>query len=182
MPLRKGKCYSKVTKRPFVRKSKKRVLNYIKVVPHTKIPKFNSGDAIGFNSGKYKFLVCLVVKEAIQLRDNSIESARMELMRNLEGYIKGNFLLSVRAYPHHILREHALGSVAGSDRMTTGMAHSFGKSTGVAARMKKNGKVFAVACNAQHIPKVRGFLEGVRPKIPGKLSIVIEPLNISNKR
>jgi len=181
MPLRKGKCYTKVTKRPFVRKSKRRILNYIKVVPRTKIPKFHSGDAVGFNSGKYKFLVCLIVKDEIQLRDNTIESARMELMRNLERNIKGNFFLSVRAYPHHILREHSLGSVAGSDRMTTGMAHSFGKSMGVAARMKKKGKIFSIACNEQHIPKVRGFLSGVMPKLPGKLSITVQPLNISNQ-
>jgi len=180
MPLRKGKCYSGITRKPYTRKSKKRVLNYIKVVPQTKVPRFNSGDSKGFNSGKYKFLVSLITKKEVQLRDNAIESARQEVHKKLEAEMKGNFFLSVRAYPHHVLREHALGSVAGSDRMTTGMAHSFGKSMGIAARLNANQKIFAVACNAENAPKVRKIFDKVRPKIPGDKGITVEPLNIYN--
>lgn len=165
---------------PFTRKSKKRTKNYIKVVPGTKIPKFNTGDASGYNKGKYKALVSLIFLDEIQLRDNAIESARMELHKLLEGAMKGSYFLMVRAYPHHVLREHSIGSVAGSDRMTTGMAHSFGKSTGIAARIQKKGKLFSVACSEENVPKVRQSYNQVKAKLPGNKTVIVESINISN--
>ncbi len=180
MGLRKGKCYNNITRMPFTRKSKKRTKNYIKVVPGTKIPKFNTGDASGYNKGKYKFLVSLIFTEETQLRDNAIESSRMELHKLLEAAMKGSYFLMVRTYPHHVLREHSIGSVAGSDRMTTGMAHSFGKSIGIAARIKSNGKLFSVACSEENISKVRNACNQVKSKIPGKKTVIVEPININN--
>jgi large subunit ribosomal protein L10e len=41
----------------------------------------------------------------------------------------------VRVFPHHVLRENALASGAGADRMSTGMKMAFGKAVGIAARV-----------------------------------------------
>jgi ribosomal protein L16/L10AE len=49
------------------------------------------GDVSGFGQGKYAWQVSLISNEAIQIRDNAIESARQWAHRALEEKFKGNF-------------------------------------------------------------------------------------------
>jgi large subunit ribosomal protein L10e len=171
--LRKGHCYTPLD-RPYSRKSKVRSKGYIKAIPPKKLAKFVMGDNAGQISGKYPYTLSLIMLEPIQLRDNAIESGRQHALRNLDEKLKGNFYFTVPAYPHQILREHKMLTGAGADRMQTGMAHSFGKPGGVAARIKANGRVFCISCVKEAVPIVRGILEEVRPKLPGKKSIITE--------
>ncbi len=176
MGLRKGHCYSKVNKLPYTRKSKVKSKSYIKTVPAMKIAKFVMGDVKGFFNKKYPFVVSLIAVDPVQIRDNAIEASRQLIHRHLEKKFKGSFYFAVSAYPHNVLRENKMLTGAGADRMQTGMQLSFGKPVGVAARIKAGGKIFTIACNEGMVPVVRKILSKVKPKLPGKKSIMVEKI------
>ena len=58
--------------------------------------------------------------------------------------IMKEFYFEVKPYPHHMLRENKMLSGAGADRMQTGMAHSFGRTVGRAALVKKNQVIIII--------------------------------------
>ena len=138
MAIRKAGAYSKRYARPYTRKSKVTKKSYIKSVPFSKIVKFKMGDLKGYANGKYPIEMIVKTKEQIQIRDNAIEAARQFLNRHLVNGIGKDFYFEVKVYPHHLLRENKMLTGAGSDRMQTGMAHSFGKTIGRAALLKRN--------------------------------------------
>ncbi len=124
--------------RPYTRKSKYRKHNFVRSVPNSKIVKYHMGNV------QADFPVKLILKANtdIQLRHNALEAARQSSNRYLEGKLgKQGFHLHILVYPHHILRNNPLAAGAGADRMSTGMARSFGKAVGIAARVKK-GQAF----------------------------------------
>ena len=89
--------------------------------------------------------------------------------------------MKVKVYPHHILREHALASGAGADRFSSGMAHSFGKPVGVAARVKKNQVLFQVEVDKQNLPLAKQALERASKKLPCSCTIqVVERKSITS--
>ncbi|UZE94065.1 MAG: 50S ribosomal protein L16 [Candidatus Pacearchaeota archaeon] len=176
MGLRKGRCYNKINKRPYTRKSKVKSKSYLKTIPAMKIAKFVMGDIKGFFKKKYLFNISLITLEPVQIRDNAIEASRQMIHRHLEKKLKGSYYFSVSAYPHHVLRENKMLTGAGADRMQTGMQLSFGKPVGIAARIKAGGKIFTIACDKEMLPTVRTIFSKVRPKIPGKKSIRVEKI------
>lgn len=160
--LRKFKCYRKL-ERPYTRHSKYRELNYVRNRPHSRIVIFDSGDP----KKPYNAELSLVSKEALQIRSNSLESTRMTCNRNLEKNCgQNNYHMKMRVFPHHILRENPLASGAGADRLSTGMAHSFGKSIGVAAQVKEGQRVITVRCFKENLPGVRAALKSCAYKLP----------------
>ncbi len=175
MTLRKGHC-STTVKRANTRKSKVKSKSYVKTIPPNKLAKYMMGDVEGFYTGKYKYTVTLIEEDAIQLRDNAIEAARQLLHRHLENKVKGNYFMLLRAYPHHIVREHKMLTGAGADRMSSGMAHSFGQPTGVSAQIKEGGRVISIFCNKDQVQVVREIMHMARTKIPGKKHVLIEEL------
>ena len=174
MALRKGSCYSKINKRPYTRKSKTRTKSYIKTIPQSKIAKFVMGDIKAFFQNRYPYLVSLAVLEPIQIRDNALEASRQIIHRHLEKKLKGNYYFSIVAYPHHVLRENKLLTGAGADRMQTGMQLSFGKPVGIAARLSRGRKVFIIACTKEAVPVVRKIIAKAKPRLPGKLAVIVE--------
>ena len=94
---------------------------------------------------RYGFKVTMVSKDQLQLRTNQLESARiaanqyMVKKTNPEGYY-----MKLYAYPHHVLREHALATGAGADRFSSGMARAFGKPSGRAARVRNGTRIMAI--------------------------------------
>ncbi len=165
--LRKGVAYRKL-ERPYTRYSKYKKLNYVRSRPACKVVRFDMGD-----SGKqFEYRLDLIAKSSLQIRDNSIESARQTGNRLLELNIgKGNYHMQVRMYPHQLLRENPLASGAGADRMSTGMAHCFGKVIGIAARVKEGKTMFTVETNKNFLPIARKALKKVSKKLPCSCSI-----------
>lgn len=176
MGLRKGRCYSKVSKKPYTRKSKIKSKSYIKTIPPMKIAKFVMGDIPGFFKKKYPFTISLIAIDPVQIRDNAIEASRQLIHRHLEKKLKGAFYFAVSAYPHHVLRENKMLTGAGADRMQSGMQHSFGKPVGVAVRIKAGKKIFTVACSKEMVPATRKIISKVKPKLPGKKRIIVEKI------
>lgn len=167
--LRKFVAYRHL-ERPYTRKSKYKKKAFVKASPGLRIVRFNLGD----QKKKFTYSVFLKTKSALQIRSNSIESARQVSNRVLENKLgKTNYRMTVRIYPHHILREHSLASGAGADRTSTGMAHAYGKPVGLAAQLKKGAIIFHVEAEKQHLPTVMEALHKAATKLP--CSCLIEP-------
>lgn len=168
--LRKFTCYRK-TKRPYTRKSKFKRKSYIKVVPPSRVVRYDMGDP----KKKFYFEVSLKAKENFQVRSNAIESARQIGNRRLEtGLGKTNYYFKIRIFPHHILRENKMLVGAGADRMQTGMQRSFGKPIGVAAQVRKGQKVFSVYVTKEGLEKAKEAMKAANTRLPGRFSIQIE--------
>lgn len=177
MALRKALAYSKKRARPYTRNSKKKNRAYIKTIPHSKIAKFHLGSQQDFRDGKHLFAVRFIAMERVQIRDNAIEACRMYLAKILEENIPGQYYLSVRIHPHHMLRDNKTAAGAGADRLSTGMSHSFGIVVGRAAMVEPGKDILFIACSNDKAARVaRDALIQVRAKVPCKTKILFEKL------
>ncbi len=171
--IRKFCAYRRLDRRPNTRFSKYSKLNYVRVRPVSKVVNYTVGHA----DQKFDNHLHLIATTDLQIRDNAIESARMSANRVLEGTVgKEAYFFQTRMYPHHIMRENPLASGAGADRMSTGMARSFGKPIGVAAQIRKGKKLFTVKVNNEHVDTAKKALKRASYKIPCHCQIIIERL------
>lgn len=160
--LRKFASYKKF-ERPYTRISKFKSKSFIKTTPHTKVVRFESGNL----KVKFPFTYELISKQDVQIRDNAIESAREISNKIMEkGIGTSSYKLKIRIYPFHILRENPLAAGAGADRFSTGMAHSFGKPIGQAARVKKGQIVMECSVNQQHLEFAKRAMHKAASKLP----------------
>ena len=167
--LRKFVAYRRL-ERPYTRTSKFKAKSYIRMMPNPKVVRFETGDA----SRNFECTLNLLSKSGLQIRDNALESARQTSNRLLESYLGLNgFHMKVKAYPYHVLREHALAAGAGADRFSSGMAHSFGKPIGVAARVKKGQTIFQVSVDRQNLGVAKQALERASKKLPCSCTIQV---------
>ena len=172
--LRKGVAYRQL-ERPYTRFSKYKALSYVRSRPVCKIARFDTGDA----TRVYPFILDLNVKADLQLRDNALEAARVCGNRWMEKVLgKAGFHFKVRVYPHHVLRENPLASGAGADRLSKGMARSFGKSVGIAARVFKGQTIFTIRTEKQNVPLARKALHRASTKLPCSCSIVVKEIKM----
>ena len=166
MGLRKFTCYRRV-KRAYTRKSKYKHQSFVKGVPPIKLTKFDFGDL----KRSFAAQVDLVSKEKIQVRHNSLESARQVVIRKLTEMSKP-YMFRVRPYPHHVLRENKMLTGAGADRMQTGMQLSFGKPISSAAQLGVDQPIFSVYVDKDAVELAKLALRGAMPKLPGRCGIV----------
>ena len=167
--IRKGAAY-RCLERPYTRISKFKKKSYIRTNPNVKIVRFDMGNP----KKKFNSSLKLVSKKGLQIRDNSLESARMTANRLLELNLGLNaFYFKLRLYPFHILRENPLAAGAGADRFSTGMQKAFGKPIGNAVRIKPNQTLFEVKIDKSNIPLGKQALERALKKIPGSYRIEI---------
>lgn len=157
--------------RPYTRRSKYRQKSYIRVNPNKLIVKFNMGNT----KKDFPYHVSLISKEDMQIRQNALESARMACNRLLERSVgKVSYNFQVRPYPHHILRENPLAAGAGADRLSTGMAHAFGKPIGIAVRIREGQEIFSLRANKGNLLTAKKALKKASQKLPGKCTIAVE--------
>jgi len=174
--IRKFVCYRRL-ERPFTRKSKYSKKNFIKVVPASKIQRFEGGEA----ARKFRYKVFIKTKKDLQIRHNALEAARQTANKLLEKDIgKGGFFIKMRVYPHHILRENPLASGAGADRMSTGMAHSYGKNISSAAQLKMGQPIFEIDVEESGLQLAKKALQRMNHKFP--CSCVIEILDTQKNK
>jgi large subunit ribosomal protein L10e len=167
--LRKGSAYKKTT-RAYTRKSKYKKKGFIKVVPASKVIKFNMGDL----KKEFPKKVKLISKERFQIRHNALESCRTLVNRQLQKRL-GNkgYKFTINQFPHHVLRENKMLTGAGADRMQSGMKHSFGKAMGTAAQLKPGTIILTVHVNETDADFAKKALEKTKPRIPGKVKVEI---------
>ena len=155
--------------RPYTRKSKYRKKAFVRAVPNNKIVKY----VMGNQKKEYAYVVSLNSKSDIQLRHNALESARKTTNKLLETKAPVNYKMRIKVYPHHILRNNPLAAGAGADRMSTGMAHSFGKAVGIAAQVRKGQAIMEVEVNKDKLNVAKLALERARKKFPCDCSISV---------
>ena len=144
--------------------------NYIRARPHTSLLVFNMGS----DRPEFDLKLTLNTKQRIQLRSNSIESARQIINKYLETNMPGDFYFKVLVYPHMVIREHKMATGAGADRISQGMSHAFGKPVSVAARLKEGQPVFMVKTRAKNIQHVKkAFVRGAS-KLSGLYKVNLE--------
>ncbi|MBN1792654.1 50S ribosomal protein L16 [Candidatus Woesearchaeota archaeon] len=171
--LRKGVAYRKI-ERPYTRKSKYRKKNFVRASPHNLISKYETGDI----KKKFEMRILVVSKQPVQIRHNALEAARKSSNRVLESKTgKVGYKLKLRVFPHHVLRENPLASGAGADRMSTGMAHSFGKPIGLAAQVHPGKAIFEILVDSQNIPVAKEAAKRIMAKVPCTCNIVVEANN-----
>ena len=163
--------------RPYTRKSKFREKSYVRAVPNSKIVKYVMGNL----TREFDYTLELKSKADIQIRHNSLESARKSANKLLETQAPGVYLLKLRVYPHHVLRNNPLAAGAGADRMSTGMAHSFGKTVGIAAQVRKGQTVFEAKVNKDKIQVAKDALDRARKKMPCNFTIAISQNKVNAK-
>ena len=168
--LRKFIAYRRV-ERAYTRKSKFRKKAYIKVNPNPAIVRFVMGDT---TEKQFSYKVMLKSKTKLQIRNFAIEAGRQSGNRVMEKKAgKTGYRMTVRIYPHHILRENPLAAGAGADRMSTGMAHSFGKAIGLAARVTEDQIVCQVDCEKVHIDTAKEALKRFSSKLPNSYFVEV---------
>ncbi|MBD3203828.1 50S ribosomal protein L16 [Candidatus Woesearchaeota archaeon] len=160
--LRKFVAYRNL-KRPYTRKSKYRKYSYVKANPVCRIAKFHTGNT----KREFEYKISLISKDALQIRDNALEAARLSTNRTMERKAgRHNYHFILRTYPHNIIREHALASGAGADRFSTGMSRAFGTPTGIAARIKQGQSVFDLYVNKENVDLARKAIKKAKYKLP----------------
>lgn len=167
--LRKFSAYQRL-ERPYTRISKYTKKNYVRGgFPHMKIVRFDMGTP----NKEYDTVVRLNVTKAMNIRQESLESARVVSNRYLEKTLGKNFHLRLKVYPFHVLRENPLASGAGADRMSTGMQLSYGKTIGCAARMRKGQDVFELRIDKKDLQAGREALQRSATKLPCSCKVVV---------
>jgi large subunit ribosomal protein L10e len=160
--LRKFAAYRRL-ERPYTRMSKFRGKNFVRGSPHLIISQYDMGN----RKKKFSFTLKLISKESLQIRQNSIESARMACNRDLETKIgKENYRFRIKMYPFHILRENPLAAGAGADRMSTGMQRSFGKVIGRAAQIRAGKELMLVDVDKQALDIAKTALHKAGTRLP----------------
>jgi large subunit ribosomal protein L10e len=171
--LRKGVCYRK-PERPYTKVSKFKKKSYIKTNYNTRITKFVMGN---LKKQDFKVQLKLTPKVEIQIRDNSLESARLTSNRLLEKNIGlGAYFLRVNKYPYHVLRNNPIASGAGADRFSTGMKKSFGKPIGQAARYNKGNTIIEVKVDEKNTELAKKALQRAAQKIACSCAVQVNKL------
>ncbi len=171
--IRKFVAYRRL-ERPYTRKSKYRRYMYVRGSPHSKLVRFVMGNP----RKMFPWTVRLVSKSDLQIRHNALEACRMSANRRMDKRVgRSNYFFRIRKYPHHVLRENALASGAGADRLSTGMKKSFGKPVSVAAQVRKGDVILEIGVDERNIPAAKRALEIVSCKLPCSyyIQIVKEP-------
>jgi large subunit ribosomal protein L10e len=137
----KGVNYREPRGMPYVRRE------YISGKPQIKIARFSSGQA----RNDYDYKVQLLVTEKMQIRHNSLESARLAANKTMAKGGDSSFFSMLKVYPHVILRENKMIATAGADRLQEGMRRAFGKSTGLAARVQPGQIIFEAYVSAANL-------------------------------
>ena len=172
-------CANRALERPYTRFSKFKKMSYVKAKPTCRIVRFNMGPP----NKKFAFNMKLISKTSLHIRDNAIESARLSANRLLEPNLgKNGFRMNILIYPHHIIRENPLAAGAGADRMSTGMKCSFGKTVGIAARVKKDQAIFSVDVNKDGFDFGKKALKRASHKLPGNYHTEIVEVNPVKKK
>ncbi len=114
--------------------------NYVRALPHTSLLVFN----MGTEKTTYDLELTLNPEQPIQLRSNSLESARQVANKYLETEIPLEFSFKVLVYPHNVIREHRMAQGAGADRISRGMSQAFGRPISIAARVKEGQPIFKI--------------------------------------
>jgi large subunit ribosomal protein L10e len=162
----KGVNYRETRGMPYVRRE------YIAGKPQLKIARFSSG----LPGNNYDYKIELIATEKIQVRHNALEAARLAANKRMAQAGETSFFSMLRIYPHVILRENKMIATAGADRLQEGMRRAFGKSTGLAARVKPGQVVFEAYVTEANLSIAKDAFRMAASKLGRPTTMRITPL------
>ena len=147
----------------FVKQQANTRKEYLGGIPNSRINQFVMGKKNGF----FPIKIDLISVDTCQIRDTALEAARITANRTLTKKLGVlDYKLTIRVYPHIILRENKQATGAGADRVSQGMRASFGKNVGLAARVKSNQIIITVDTFEKYISSAKEALKKASSKIP----------------
>jgi large subunit ribosomal protein L10e len=167
-------CYSKWNRRPYQHKrSANHRREYARGGSQSKIVRFWGGSKdIPWKS--WDLVIGLKVEKQIQISSNSLEAIRITVNGALQRDLgRANYRFRVRPIPFQKYRENRMLAFAGADRVQSGMRNSFGRSTGVCARVRAGSIICEVGTNLRNLPIVRDRLRVASMKVASHCTIVI---------
>jgi len=162
-------------RRAWTRTAKRKVKKaFVRGVPDSRIRAFD----MGFLKPKDAELeIDLIAEQTFQLRDNSLESARVMANKIFENKMgRDNYYFKIRVFPHQCLREHSMLTGAGADRLSSGMRKAFGKPVGRAAVVKKGQKIMTMYTLKQFEAQAREGFKRASMKLSGSPKIVVKDI------
>jgi Ribosomal protein L16/L10E len=137
--------------------------------PGMRISQFNMGSP----SKDFPVVLQLFTKEACQIRDIALESARISANKLLSREVgENNYHIKILVYPHHVLRENKQATGAGADRVSQGMREAFGKPVGLAARVTAGQPIISVGVYKQNFDEVKEALKKACYRLPTPCKIL----------
>ena len=157
MARKPGSMYHEIKQQAYTRRE------YMGGVPVSRITQF----VLGNKTEVFPIKLDLLSKENCQIRHSALESARIASNRTLEKTAGvTDYRLTIRVYPHHVLRENKQATGAGADRVSQGMRASFGKTVGTAARVQANQVIMSVETFNRNIEQAKAALKKASSKLP----------------
>ena len=164
MARKPGSMYRYVRGKPTTRRE------YIGGVPNSRITQF----VLGNKTGEFPITLSLIANEKCQIMHNALEAARIAVNRTMEqGVGQANYRVTVRSYPHVVVRENKQATGAGADRVSQGMRSAYGKNVGTAARVNSGQIVITVETFEQNIAHAKAALRKAGIKLPPPCSVKI---------
>lgn len=167
-------CYSKWTRRPYqYKRSSNRRREYARGGAQSKIVRFWGG-AKEIPWEDFELVIGLKVNSQIQISSNTLEAIRITVNGVLQRKLgRQAYRLRIRPKPFQKYRENRMLAFAGADRVQSGMRNSFGRSTGVCARVRAGQIVLEVGAYLRDLPLVRDRLRVASMKISSSCQTVI---------
>jgi len=135
--------------------------------PNVKIARFSTGQP----SADYDVKLQVVSQGRVQIRHNAIEAARVAANKKMSATGEKNYFLSIRIYPHVILRENKMIATAGADRLQEGMRKAYGKPVGLAARVDRGSVIMELSVMKSSLAEAKEALRTACSKLPVKTEI-----------
>jgi len=168
MSEKPASMYRDIDKPAYTRKE------YITGIPGSKIAQHEMGDK-RTETDEYPVQISLRVDETVQIRHGSLEASRLSANRHLIKELgEENYRMTLRKFPHQVLRENKQATGAGADRVSDGMRQSFGKIVGTAARVHAGERLFTAWCTVDQAAAVKEAYRRAYNKITPPCTIDVE--------
>ncbi|KAL4872330.1 hypothetical protein BDV12DRAFT_193423 [Aspergillus spectabilis] len=167
MARRPARCYRYCKNKPYPKS------RFNRGVPDPKIRMYDTGRKKA-SVDDFPACVHLVSKEYEQLSSEALEAARVcanKYLVRTSG--KESFHLRIRVHAHHTLRINKMLSVAGADRLQTGMRGAWGKPAGKVARVDVGQILVSVRTMDRHCEVAVEALRRAMYKFPGRQRVVL---------
>jgi large subunit ribosomal protein L10e len=171
---RPWRCYSKWDNRPYqYKRSANRKREFARGGAQSKITRFFGGN-IEAPWEEFDLVLGIKANGKVQISSNSLEAVRITINSALTKDLgRNNYRLRVRPVPFHKIRENRMLAFAGADRVQSGMRNSFGRCTGIAARVRAGTIIAEVGCYLRNLDLVKRRLRIAAMKVTCTSQIVI---------
>ncbi len=167
-------CYRKWNRRAFQHKrSANHRREYARGGAQSKIVRFWGGDkSVPWED--WELVIGLKVNEQVQISSIALETIRITVNGYLQKTIgRTAFRFRIRPKPFQKYRENRMLAFAGADRVQSGMRNSFGRSTGVCARVKAGQIIAEVGTSVKYLDIIRDRFRVASMKTPSPCQVVI---------